>query len=72
MKKNEAAQKLVYLISDNCDIVDGAVCVSRKGANAILDGLVELGMLPPLNSWDFHMDGDHANKNDIRYRTWEK
>lgn len=54
MKKSEMAQKLVYLISDNHDIMPPeeqfphpSLSIRRKQAYSILDGLVELGMLPP-------------------------
>jgi len=54
MTKNEAAQKLTYLVSEFGDICPpdehfSAYCIGIKRHNAykILDGLVELGMLPP-------------------------
>lgn len=29
------------------------------------------GMLPPLNDWDLHTDGDKATADNVRYYIWE-
>jgi len=29
-------------------------------------------MLPPLNDWALHTDGDHADPDNILYYTWEE
>lgn len=40
-------------------------------ANELLDMIEEFGMLPPLNDWSLHTDGDKADANNVRYYTWE-
>jgi hypothetical protein len=40
-------------------------------ANELLDMIEGFGMLPPLNDWDFNMDGDKATADNVRYYTWE-
>lgn len=52
----------------NLDNLDGFVPLNER----ILNALESAGMLPPLNDWSYHMDGDHADYQDIRYYTWEQ
>lgn len=66
MKKSEAKQKLLEFYERKTDL-NGRVTMEEL-LNFCTD---ELGMLPPLNNWSLHTDGDNANPNDIRYRTWE-
>lgn len=51
---------------------NNTVCVTAEQVEVMLDIFEELGMLPPLNDWAFHMDGDHADPENIRYYTWEE
>ena len=67
MKRSEALKKLKHFMSyqnpyDDRDIED-----------QILDYCERIiGMLPPFNQHDFHMDGDKADYKSITYRTWEE
>lgn len=38
----------------------------------LLTFIQSMGMSPPLNNWDYNMDGDKADINNIKYRTWEQ
>ena len=40
-------------------------------AEIALISVLENGMLPPLNDWSLHTDGDKANSDNVRYYTWE-
>jgi hypothetical protein len=47
-------------------------CLSDEDMiNKILKSLEDEGMLPPFNSWDYHMDGDNADESSKRYHSWE-
>lgn len=67
VKRSEALKKLKHFMSyqnpyDDRDIED-----------QILDYCERIiGMLPPFNQNDFHMDGDKADHKSIIYRTWEE
>tara|TARA_R110001606_G_scaffold340750_1_gene489039 strand:- start:6329 stop:6526 length:198 start_codon:yes stop_codon:yes gene_type:complete len=47
MKKSEMAQKIAYLVSEHCSIMDGAVGIRRGDAFKFIEGLEKLGILPP-------------------------
>ena len=47
------------------------VCVNTEQVKVMLDIFEKMGMKPPFNDWDFNMDGDHADPEDIKYYSWE-
>ena len=51
---------------------NNTVCVNVEQVEVMLDVFESMGMVPPLNDWDFNMDGDHADPDNIRYYTWEE
>jgi hypothetical protein len=50
---------------------NNTVCVNAEQVEVMLDIFEEQGMVPPLNDWALHMDGDHADPDNILYYTWE-
>jgi hypothetical protein len=40
-------------------------------AEFLLENIENSGMLPPFNDWLYHMDGDKADSENIRYLSWE-
>jgi hypothetical protein len=42
-----------------------------EAADRLLQVLEQEGMLPPFNDWLYHMDGDKADSENIRYLSWE-
>ena len=43
----------------------------KAAAKELVVLIEDAGMLPPLNDWSFHTDGDKADADNIRYYTWE-
>ena len=84
MKKSKMAQELTYLISEFAEICKGdeqfphdCIGVRRKNAMKILDGLVELGMLPPFIDQAVIEHGDYftMHVDQVVYNgkcEWEK
>lgn len=70
MKRSEAIRHIINVLrltgNHYCD--NGR---DKTDANRILERLEDIGMLPPLNDWSLHTDGDKADTNNIRYYTWE-
>ena len=50
MKKSEGVKKLANLIFKYTKVYDGSVFLDRDDAYKIMDGLIEMGMLPPETS----------------------
>lgn len=65
MKRSEFIQSVLNSYSNT-------VFTTRAQVEVALDMFEKLGMVPPLNEWDFNMDGDHADPDNIRYYTWEE
>ena len=65
MKRSDAEESLQ-------EFLDTVVYGDPNAASAIIFHLEHIiGMLPPLNNWSLHTDGDHADSKSIIYRTWE-
>jgi hypothetical protein len=48
------------------------VCVNEEQVERMLEVFEKLGMLPPLNDWSLHTDGDKADADNVLYYTWEE
>jgi hypothetical protein len=66
MKRNEAIEEIRKILA-----VNGKDDGYGELEEAILHHLEAIGMLPPLNDWSLHTDGDKADTDNIRYYTWE-
>ena len=66
MKRSEALEEIRKILAMN-----GKDNGYGELEEAILHHLEILGMLPPLNDWSLHTDGDKANSDNVRYYTWE-
>ena len=71
MKRSEAIKNIVNVLrltgNHYCD--NGR---DEQDAKRILKRIELIGMLPPLNDWSFHMDGDKADVDNVRHYTWEE
>lgn len=41
-------------------------------ADFLLTQIELAGMMPPINDWSLHTDGDKANPDNIQHYKWEK
>ena len=78
MKRSEMLEKMVFSMELHAgndpawlDSVPGLKARALDYADKILRDLEEAGMLPPLNDWSLHTDGDKADTDNVRYYTWE-
>ena len=72
MKRSEMLSKIASVIIN----YNEAHCIINRDkamemAETILRVQEENGMLPPLNDWSLHTDGDKAGADNVRYYTWE-
>jgi hypothetical protein len=79
MKRSEAILSLSEKLQKSQNLLDGY----KKGSitlKCLCDNLAtravdycenELKMSPPFNDWLYHMDGDRADSENIRYLIWE-
>ena len=66
MKRSRMMQELTNLVSVNHKVdEEGNLYIMRRQASDILQGLEDLGMLPPFNSWAYYTDGDKADEKSI-------
>jgi hypothetical protein len=70
MKRSEMIALLAEDLSENHGL-DFLTDYPEVVAKDILDLLESKGMLPPLNDWSLHTDGDKADTDNVRYYTWE-
>ena len=63
--------KVLKQINDYLD-QDLNIDMEPEWIEEILNIVEKAGMLPPLNSWSLHTDGDHADPDNILYYTWEE
>lgn len=70
MKRSEAIVHIINVLrlSGNHYCDDGR---DEQDADRILKRLEAIGLLPPLNDWLLHIDGDKADADNVRYYTWE-
>jgi len=79
MKKSDAILSLSKKLQKSQNLLDGY----KKGSinlKCLCDNLAtrvmnycenEIGMLPPFDDFAYHMDGDKADSENIRYLAWE-
>lgn len=65
MKRSEFVKKVL-------NSYDNGMFVNGEQVRNAIELFEKMGMLPPLNSWSLHTDGDHADPDNILYYTWEE
>lgn len=76
MKRSEALKIIDDAYGEFCadwlradlNDLEGFVALNER----ILSALEKAGMMPPVNDWSLHTDGDKANPDNIRHYKWEK
>ena len=79
MKRSDAILSLSEKLQKSQNLLDGykngsiaLKCLCDNLATRAIDHCDnKIKMLPPLNDWSLHTDGDKADADNIRYYTWE-
>ena len=68
MKKSQMLEMIEDFMEQNNE---DPILTKQEAAEAFLRFVESKGMLPPLNDWSLHTDGDKADVDNVRYYTWE-